>query len=243
MMDWRDYEMIPQPRSVYQKIFNSPRRYIIRKAGYRGGVDGGILHRLPNLTRAEALHWLLHDPHGRALLRDSGADVDELADHLCEASNKQKREANMNSIATLRKISALGEHHFAGVIQKHADSVRLPGETSAQAFARVFTADTEEGRAIRTLYQVAKQGSVYDRAMDRAPLTPDEAQDEGEEVVDDALDDERDPMELLERLAAALRARDSKLTKQQAFAKVYTDPANAHLVRRERTRSLAKLYR
>jgi hypothetical protein len=225
MFDYRDYDLDG-----------------FRKAGYRGGVDGAHLHRLPNLTREEAKHWLLHDAHGRALLRESGSGIDELADHLCEASNKHKREAKqMNSIATLRKIAALGEHHFAGVVQKHADSVRLPGETSAQAFTRVFMADTEMGQAIRTLYQVAKQGSIYDRA----PLDPDEAADEAEGVVDDALDDEssRDPMELLERLAAALRARDSKLTKQQAFAKVYTDPANAGLVKRERTRSLAKLYR
>jgi hypothetical protein len=231
MFDYRDYDLDG-----------------VRKAGYRGS-DGAHLHRLQNLTREEAKHWLLHDPHGRALLRESGSAIDALADHLCEASNKHKREATeMSSIATLRKISALGEHHFTGVLQKHADSVRLPGETRAQAFARVFTADSAEGQAFRTLYQVAKQGSVYDRAdlnMDRAPLDPDEAEEEAEGVVDDALEDERDhdPMELLERLATALRARDSKLTKAQAFAKAYTDPAHAHIVKRERRQAMTKLYR
>ena len=38
--------------------------------------------------------------------------------------------------------------------------MRLPGETSAQAFTRIFCADADEVHAIRAFLQVAKLGSI-----------------------------------------------------------------------------------
>ena len=59
----------------------------MRKATYRGG-SGSRLHMIENLTPAEAKHWLLHNASGRALLRDTGGDIDALAGHVVEASKR-----------------------------------------------------------------------------------------------------------------------------------------------------------
>jgi hypothetical protein len=159
----------------------------------------------------------LHHPHGLALLRATDTPVGELVDLLVEASNKPSEVPNMHD--TLRQV---GEAGFSKMIEKHASANRLPGETPAQAFTRIFTEDSDQGAAIRKCWQIAKQ------------LDPDEARAEGRRVVDDAVDDELDALARVERLAVEERRRDPKLTKAQAFTKAYTDPANAALAQRER---------
>jgi hypothetical protein len=90
-------------------------------------------------------------------VRDTGGDIDTLAAHLVEASQKREEAPNMQDInKTLREV---GEHGFSKMIQKYADSVRLPNETQAHAFTRVFTSDDSEGQAIRRAWQIAKQGA------------------------------------------------------------------------------------
>lgn len=76
----------------YQQLL--ARKRAVRKAKYRDVIPGSRLHRIENLTREEAKHFLLHDRHGRALLRDVGGDIDTLADNLVEASNHVDVEDN-----------------------------------------------------------------------------------------------------------------------------------------------------
>jgi hypothetical protein len=210
-------------------------------ATYRGDVQGHWLRNLPNLSREEAKHFLLHDAHGRTLLRDTGADIDSLADHLVEASNKRainksnevpKMDINKMN-ATLREV---GEHGFSAMVQKYADSVRRPNETQAQAFNRVFSADDAEGLAIRKCWRISK-GVVPADAAEReygrgrsvgyasGALDDDEAAEEAEGVEDDALEE-------LEELAADERKRNPRLSKAQAFAKAYS--AHPEIAARER---------
>jgi hypothetical protein len=115
MFRWTDYEMVPKPQSTYAKIFGAPREYqFVRKASYRGG-SGRRLHHIENLTREEAKHFLLHDPHGRQLQRDfPNIPFDELVDHLCEASLRpaEKREAPMSGNMELITKSDVGMHAF-----------------------------------------------------------------------------------------------------------------------------------
>jgi hypothetical protein len=114
---------------------------------------------------------------------------------------------------TLREV---GEHGFSEMIQKYANSVRLPNETQEQAFVRVFTSADSEGESIRRAWRVSKG--------DDNPHDPlNEPDDE----------DDEDAMEQLERLAEQERRR-SGTSKAIAFAKVYQDPANAKLAARER---------
>jgi hypothetical protein len=131
-----------------------------------------------------------------------------------EGSNMQKLDK------TLREV---GEHGFSKMIQKYADSVRLPNETQAQAFTRVFTSDDSEGQAIRRAWRVSKGD---DNPHD--PLNEPDDEDEREDERD-----EGDALEELNRLSEKERRR-SGTSKAVAFAKVYTDPANAKLAQRER---------
>jgi hypothetical protein len=197
MFDWRDFSDF-------------------RKFNY----GGHLRHRHDgNLDRATALHWLLHNRHGAALLRRMNRPADEVADLLvraaaAHATKKRNEVSNMQKIDdTLREV---GEAGFTKMIQKYADTVRQPGETSAQAFNRVFSEDSPQGVAIRKCWQVSKQGAE--------PDVDDERDDDDD---DDALDE-------LERIAAEVRRCNPNLTKAQAFTKAYTDPANAKLAQRER---------
>jgi hypothetical protein len=158
---------------------------------------------------------LLHDAHGRALLRDTRGDIDALADHLVEASQRPTNKQNstmQNMTKTLREV---GEAGFTRMIETYAKTVH-PTLTKEQAFCKVFLADDDEGRAIRAAHQIAKQG-VADEPDD-----------------DDDADDAGDALREIEALAADIRRRFPGLSKQQAFTKAYTDPANAKLAQRER---------
>jgi hypothetical protein len=187
-------------------------------ATYRGGVQGHWLRNLQGLSREEAKHFLLHDAHGRALLRDTGGDIDELGDHLVEASNKREAPKMMDMNKTLREV---GEHGFVKMVTRYGKTVH-PTLTGAQAFTKVFTADDDEGRAIRTAWQIAKGADL-----------PSDARDEPRDDTDDTGAD-GDALSKLEQLGAEVRKRNPQLTKAQAFSKAYSDPANVELVKAER---------
>jgi hypothetical protein len=208
---------------AFDKIFG------VRKRGSRVArrpplYRGGRLRDAEGLTRAEALHFLVHHPHGMAFARGRSEPLDVLADCLVEASNRNKRneETNMNNI--VKALSRVGEAEYVAMVTRYAKTIH-PELSRERAFTKVFEADDAEGRAIRRAWLIAKQG---------APLDPDEARAEGRRVVDDAVDDELDALARVERLAVEERRRNPALTKAQAFTKAYTDPANAALAQRER---------
>lgn len=209
MFDWRDYELAVER---YQKIFGRK----LHKATYRG-ASGSKLHQLKNLTRSEAKHFLLHDPDGRALLRDSGGDIDTLADHVVEASqratNKRNEASKMDRMT--KNVRSMGEAEYTRIVGDYAKRL-YPELSRERAFTKVFTADDAASQAIRYFWKLAKQGS--------AAVDEDERDD----------DDEDDALEELERLAEQERRRENGMSKAQAFAKVYQDPANVDLVKRER---------
>src|SRR5262249_2264309 len=133
----------------------------------------------------------------------------------------------------LKNLSSMGEAAYTRVVQKYADSVRLPNETSAQTFSRVFSAPDAEGRAIRNAWLISKGAVAVDDADDVADAVAD----------DDREDGGPSSLEWLQRLADKLRAQHPEWTREKCFTKVYTDPAYAHLAKRERASSLRKLYR
>jgi hypothetical protein len=225
----------PEPRNVFHEIFSRKRassddrrdriRHLHRHIADGSGAqpeeidtdtdattDGNMAARISHLadliteasdggvSRSEALAWILTNRHGRAA-----------ATHLTK-----REEPKMDRMT--KNVIAMGEHEYTRILQKHASDNRLPNETAVQAFSRIFTEDTDEGRAIRKFWQISKQGSA--------------AVDEDER--DDDEDDERDAMEELEELAREERRRTHGMSKAQAFAKIYTDPANAKLAQRER---------
>jgi hypothetical protein len=94
--------------SFYGRLFAG----VGKRTLYRDGT-GGRLHELEDLTRAEAIHWLMHDRHGRAFARERGEKLGDLADLLVAASRNRsatKRcEENMNhTSAMLKKLRSMG---------------------------------------------------------------------------------------------------------------------------------------
>jgi hypothetical protein len=192
------------------------------------------------LNQKQAAVWLIRTSKGRAWARQHGGQMREMVDDLVEASADaaakinarreatKQHEAPMSSTATILKTARrLGEAGVFAVIQKYADSVRLPNETSAQAFTRIFLADTAESQALRYLHSVAK-GVDEPSGFTADPDERDDADG------DDAMDE-------LERLAAEERRRDPSLTRAKAFTRVFVDPANASLAKRERMQSMRKI--
>jgi hypothetical protein len=168
--DYRDYEMVPKPQSVYHKIFGADRDYVVRKARYRG-VSGAKLHLIPNLSREEAKHFLLHDRHGRQLQRDfPNIPLDQLADHVVEASGMtptNKREVAMNNLVEVCKGMNAGdcapptEHELTEQIQKYASEHRRDGETAVGAFNRILTGDDDIGLTFRKSLAVCKRATGF----------------------------------------------------------------------------------
>lgn len=116
---------------------------------------------------------------------------------------------------------SLSEIELTELIQMKADRERLAGESRAKAFARVFSATDDEGIALRKAIAIAKAAPFP--ALGE-PVTPDGRQAAGSGSAYDAL----------MAKAEQLRQRDPTLTREQSFAKVFSDPENAELAGRER---------
>lgn len=149
-----------------------------------------------------------------------------------EAAPEKQGDTNMNITKALR---AAGEVEFTKMVTRYAKSVH-PDLSAPQAFSKVFLDDSDEGRAIRWAWATSKgvvpadsadreYGSPASRGYTSEALDDDEAADEGEGVVDDALEE-------LEELAADAKRRDPRLSKAQSFAKAYAD--NPELAAKER---------
>jgi hypothetical protein len=163
------------------------------------------------LTRQQALAWLLHSPHGAALMQ--------------RLRTSKKGTADMNATVKIAKgiaetgMSWLTEEELTEKIFAHAQLDRLPHESPHQAFARVFSASTPEALLFRKAVAVAKTVDV------RPPSSDD--------------DDAAAAYAKLQRLAEQRRKREPGLSPEQAFAKVFSDPANRALADQAHQRPIA----
>jgi hypothetical protein len=210
-------------------------------------------------TFAAALHFLLHTPHGAGVLRrafpngaGSTADIEHLAemiaaewrayagandvsadvepdslqpwaDEIGEADT-HKGTASMDATVIAKGIvetgrSWLTEEELTEKIFAHAQLDRRANESPHQAFARHFSANDEQGRAFRKAIAVAKTADVR-------PVGSDD-------------DDAAQAYRKLERLAEQRRKREPGLSPEQAFAKVFSDPANKALADQAHQRPIA----
>jgi hypothetical protein len=209
----------------------------------RGGPTGyGRAHedyfRLVSDEQRTNPHLTLEANRGAAWGRMTDAQKNQIyqeeadADRTREAESaaRRRKEANMTradeihdmgthgALAVSKAMLANGapgltEHEHFRVMQQNFQKNRRGNETPEQCFARQFCADTEEGRVIRRAHEMTKRmtAPVGDGAYDQIVALGDE-----------------------------LRKADPKLTKEQAFAKVYTDPRHATLVALEKSESRAR---
>jgi hypothetical protein len=235
-------------RDTRRKAFGYAMPSDFAKATYRGGT-GSRLHMIQNLTPQEAAHFLLHDPHGRQLRRDfSDVPFAQLVDHVCTASRRsvEKHEvSNMDS--TLKTIlkSESATHALCKVLAKNGgvgfSHVQFDREV-LEPYARNKYPALHVGSAIAKILSEEREISKAYEAVHAAsyPNAVAKAQPVADDDEDDDEDDERngdngdDALAELEEQAREERRRNPKLSKAQAFTKIYTDPSNAALVRRER---------
>jgi hypothetical protein len=275
---------------LYKRDDSDERRGFYHRLFAKG--SGGRVARHPprmrshdvHSTRAEALRGLLFTPDGHALMRARpDTDIDTLADHLVEASQRptEREDTDMNKMELITK-SDVGMHAFCkglvdrGIAYPHWEfdskvlepyarnkfptlhpgnaiaKVLLEERPVAAAYSAVHSAyhpahgvakavvadddDDDDTDAIRRAWEARRAAALRRtrQATRPDPLDDDGAGDEGGRVVDDALGDEKSALAALQRLAVETRKADPKLTREQAFSKVYTDPANARLAARER---------
>jgi hypothetical protein len=111
---------------------------------------------------------------------------------------------------------------------------RWPQLTEAQGFSKIFEAPTEEARVLQSALKIAKAAefSVY-WARSAPPSPPGSAyttKSDPTPNADTAYDE-------LMRKAEAYRDAHPESSISQAFEKVYTDPANVEIAKRERMES------
>lgn len=122
--------------------------------------------------------------------------------------------------AMRKRLEALEGGTTLVTMAKLAKDSDLP-ETEAETLQKAYTGDRS---AVDKLLGFVKQGFAAARA---GGVFKEFGTIHGGDIDDSALAQ-------LNKLAADLRKQDAKLTPDQAFSKVYTDPANTELVRKER---------
>jgi hypothetical protein len=135
------------------------------------------------------------------------------ADEIGEADT-HKGTASMDATVIAKGIAETGrswltEEELTEKIFAHAQLDRRANESPHQAFARHFSANDEQGRAFRKAVAVAKSADVRPVGSDDAAAEKAYAK--------------------LQKLAEQYRARNSHLSPEQSFAKVFADPANKAL--------------
>jgi hypothetical protein len=183
--------------------------------------------------RPRALHWLMNSRNGSATLhRLRGAIGKALVQKEKPMDRMETLETFVKScdgnMLTIAKAitdgtveATLTEAEFTKLATEAALRA-YPGERPDQAFAKYF----EGHEVVRRAHAIVKGVLI---------IKPVSIGDEGND------DDDENALEQLQTLAEAQRARSPELTKAQAFSKVYLDPANRALVRRERQQAYARM--
>jgi hypothetical protein len=172
------------------------------------------------LTRPEALRHLMHTPRGAELLRRL---------HLAQKLQKRKERTSMThteQLALIAKeaggLAAICKHVINGssliaseheLVQLARDSVpRREGETRERAFSRAFCdPDTGLAKAVAVLKTFSTMQPAHKQAVGSSGA-----------------------LAALEEKAAELRKAHPEMTREQSFAKIYTDPSNIGLAAWER---------
>ena len=164
----------------------------------------------PNLDRQQAAHWLLHSPHGRAMITHLSKRKEPVMDRATEL-RKMAGEYGVARIAKMITMDndahGLTEHELIELAGEEFAKQALPGERPNTTFARLYNApeNLELRKAIQltksTLAQVVQKVEPTDTPVTAA--------------------DSADAYQKLEKIAAELRTTSPQLSSHQAFAKAF----------------------
>ena len=187
-----------------------------------GSPDGEV-------TREQALRWLLHSTRGQAL-------VARMAAHRKRATSKGKA-FTMNRSEQLRTVV-----RKAGGIRPLCKSIATSGRSSVTAHELVSLLVTELKRAEPNLSDAQAFSKAFGAAgpngemLRKAIAVAKAAQVDGD---DGDADDTAAALEELHRLAEQHHRDNPELTPDQSFARVFADPRNAALAHRAHRRPVA----
>jgi hypothetical protein len=235
------------PRAVFAKIFS-----VADDERGHAGDDGGesdddetaaskqhFVSTLADLlvegsegafTRPSALYYLLHSPRGAALVHrlHNKRQKKERTHMTTTRAEELSAIAKQYGIAAIAKKvvddgpGGISEHEMTKLITEAAQRA-WPELRPAAAFSKMYCGDELLRRAVNAC-------KTFDVQPPQLRVAPSQVGGAAAQDVDDATD----ALAQLEALAAALRRQYPELTREKAFAKVYTDPANVELVKRER---------
>jgi hypothetical protein len=185
-----------------------------------GSPDGEV-------TREQALQWLLHSTRGQALVARMSQHRKRNRKGFKMLTRQEVLKGYVRSaggvIPLCKRIVAKGttditEHELT---QLAVDAAKRQYGISddAKAFTRMFTDTGPTGETLRKAVQVAKVAQV--------------AGDDGD------VDDAAEALDELHRLAERHHRSNPELTQQQSFARIFADPRNAALARRAHRRPVA----
>jgi len=209
------------------------------KADDDGGGGSASDHPVVQLARllvasgkfsdhAAALDHLLNTSHGAALLhrtRTHKAEKEEPMDTLT-AIMKSGGIAGTCAAIVAKGTTTISEHELVEAATKVAAD-RHPELSPAQAFAKVFTASTEEARVLQKAIAIAK---AMPFVADLTPLvvgTP--------AAMHEAVDD-TESSEAYAQLKQLGARKWPTATEAQQFANAFSDPANAALAQKAHRR-------
>jgi hypothetical protein len=120
----------------------------------------------PALTKQDAVHWLIHTPHGRALVAHLSKRKDSTPMTAPTYQSILKDFGGLESICkritTINDASGVSEHQLYELAEVEAQKTRKSNETPAQAFSRFY--QSEEAAPLRKAIQIAK-GMDYGTAQ------------------------------------------------------------------------------
>jgi len=185
------------------------------------------------VDRAAALRWLMHNKNGRVFARMHKGDTMQSTEKVIEKF-KQKRLADLEAFGPVAVAKAvvehgtelmIDEHEFTGLLTKAAQAAH-PGLSAAQAFSKMFTAQTPDGALLRRAWAVIKAMPIV---VDFKPL----------QVGGEAARAVNDPSEAVAQLQKIGADKWPSASAARQFARAFTDPANRELAAKAHQRPTA----
>jgi hypothetical protein len=183
----------------------------------------------PTLTRQRALHHLLHDKNGAALvarMRTAKAHKRKDKPMTWETLEKFVKSDDGYMLEFCKSITDIGnkmqlsEEQFTKLATAAAQR-DYPNDRPDQAFSKFF----QSNEVVRRAHAVVKGMALI------IPVS----------VGNQDVDDPEDALEQLQELAAEQHRRQPEMSLDKCFAKIYSDPANVSLAQKERRQSRARL--
>jgi hypothetical protein len=194
------------------------------------------------VSREDALQWLLHDRNGRSLAQAHKRQMKKEKQPMLTFSKIVK---DLGIVQVAKGIvlhgrsdgTSITEQELTKAITDHA--VRLhPNLRPDAAFAKVYADDTTEAEILRRACQIVKDAALSKSMLLTMPQTSSVG---ASGTADQTVNSPKAAIEQLQALADEQRRRSPDLTKEQAFSRVYQDPKNAGLAARERRESRLRL--